>query len=231
MQEVQHRPQQNWVDGNMAQSKSFQNTSTESKQNFDPITNIGVHVTTIHCHCGNPSNQMLCHGYSARVNEDLTQALIYDSTEKNARLIGVEYIISESAFKSLPDEETKFWHSHSYILRSGIGSCPGMPKDVEKEALSHLVNTYGKTLHLWQVEKGDKLPVGAPKVMMVPIKDDQVNWNLIKQRDKDFGLDYKQLQQERKELQYPEVDPRADAWAKTGKAVYFDVREESIKID
>ena len=29
-----------------------------------------------------------------------------------ARLIGVEYIISERLFKALPEEEKRFWHSH-----------------------------------------------------------------------------------------------------------------------
>lgn len=29
-----------------------------------------------------------------------------------ARLLGVEYIISERLFNELPEEEKRFWHSH-----------------------------------------------------------------------------------------------------------------------
>lgn len=38
--------------------------------------------------------------------------LLADSDQPGARLIGVEYIISERLFKDLPPEEKKFWHSH-----------------------------------------------------------------------------------------------------------------------
>lgn len=38
--------------------------------------------------------------------------LLADSDQSGARLIGVEYIISERLFKDLPPEEKKFWHSH-----------------------------------------------------------------------------------------------------------------------
>jgi len=34
--------------------------------------------------------------YCSHLNKDVFQCVIYDSSEKNARLIGVEYIISET---------------------------------------------------------------------------------------------------------------------------------------
>jgi hypothetical protein len=36
--------------------------------------------------------------------------LIFDSNEENARLIGVEYVVSERLFKTLPEDEKKLWH-------------------------------------------------------------------------------------------------------------------------
>ena len=42
------------------------------------------------------------------------QCIIYDSDKPNARLIGIEYIISRRLFNSLPDEEKPMWHSHMY---------------------------------------------------------------------------------------------------------------------
>jgi Protein of unknown function (DUF1264) len=37
-----------------------------------------------------------------------------DSDKSNARLIGIEYIISRRLFEGLPADEKKYWHSHSH---------------------------------------------------------------------------------------------------------------------
>jgi hypothetical protein len=50
----------------------------------------------------------------SHLNEDVRQCVIYDSPDKNGRLIGVEYIISAKLFEQLPPEEKKYWHSHVY---------------------------------------------------------------------------------------------------------------------
>lgn len=50
---------------------------------------------------------------------DRFQCLIYDSNEPDARLIGVEYMISEEKFMQLPEEEKKYWHSHVHEVMSG----------------------------------------------------------------------------------------------------------------
>lgn len=43
---------------------------------------------------------------------DLRQCLLYDSAAKNARLIGVEYMIPKETYETLEPEEQKLWHSH-----------------------------------------------------------------------------------------------------------------------
>ncbi len=53
-------------------------------------------------------------------NQDMRQCAIFDSPEADARLIGVEYIISEKLFDTLSDEEKKLWHSHEYEVKGGI---------------------------------------------------------------------------------------------------------------
>jgi hypothetical protein len=51
---------------------------------------------------------MEAHHYVTVLNDDVMQAVIYDSNTKDARLMGVEYIISERLFKTLPPEEKSF---------------------------------------------------------------------------------------------------------------------------
>ena len=48
------------------------------------------------------------------------QAVIYDGNTRDARLMGVEYIISERLFNTLPPEEKKLWHSHQYEVASSL---------------------------------------------------------------------------------------------------------------
>jgi Protein of unknown function (DUF1264) len=43
---------------------------------------------------------------------DVRQCLLYDSAAKNARLIGVEYMVSKEIYETLDAEEQKLWHSH-----------------------------------------------------------------------------------------------------------------------
>ena len=41
------------------------------------------------------------------------------SDAPNARLIGIEYIISPRLFEKLPDDEKRYWHSHKHEIESG----------------------------------------------------------------------------------------------------------------
>lgn len=61
--------------------------------------------------------QVEAHHYCSHLNEEVRQCVIYDSAEPGARLIGIEYIISRRLFDSLPAEEKKFWHSHTFEVR------------------------------------------------------------------------------------------------------------------
>ena len=64
-------------------------------------------------------------------------------------MIGVEYIVSEKIFKNMPAEEKKLWHSHVYDIKSGLILAPGLSEVAEKELMTSLINTYGKTFHFW----------------------------------------------------------------------------------
>lgn len=119
-----------------------------------------------------------------------------------ARLIGVEYIISERLFRELPQDEKKYWHSHRFVdghahhapvvatwwrqaplscvplcptlcsaaslcpcrryeVGSGLLVAPRVPEVAERQDMQQLIGTYGKTWHMWQVDRGDPLPYGA----------------------------------------------------------------------
>ena len=61
--------------------------------------------------------QVEAHHFCSHITSDMRQCVIYDSNKADARLIGIEYIISRKLFETLPMEERKYWHSHSYEVR------------------------------------------------------------------------------------------------------------------
>ncbi|KAJ1029641.1 hypothetical protein NDA13_002884 [Ustilago tritici] len=70
------------------------------------------------------------HYCSCNSSGDHFQCLIYESDEPDAKLIGVEYMVSEDVFLQLPEDEKKYWHSHVHEVMGGslvlIGLRAGM---------------------------------------------------------------------------------------------------------
>lgn len=63
--------------------------------------------------------QVEAHHFCACPNAEVRQCVIYDSDRADARLIGLEYIISSELFEQLPEEEKVYWHSHKFEVQSG----------------------------------------------------------------------------------------------------------------
>ena len=74
-------------------------------QNQTPVDAVNVYVDAFHFHNGNLDRQLEAHHYCSVVNEDFIQCVLYDHNSKNARLIGIEYIISGKSFQTLPEDE------------------------------------------------------------------------------------------------------------------------------
>ena len=63
------------------------------------------------------ASQVVAHHFCSHVSGDMRQCIIYDSNKSDAKLIGIEYIISRKLFETLPAEERKYWHSHEFEVR------------------------------------------------------------------------------------------------------------------
>jgi hypothetical protein len=84
---------------------------------------------------------MEAHHYVSQLNEELYQAIIYDGTHENAKIMGVEYIISARMFQQLDAEEKMLWHSHSHEVKSGSLIAPRIPDAIEHELMEKLIST------------------------------------------------------------------------------------------
>ena len=120
-------------------------------------------------------------------------------------MMGVEYIISEKTYGSLPATERAYWHPHNYEILSGQLRLPGLPDIAEKEALRGKMNSYGKTWHVWNTgtsgQGGDALPFGAPMLAWSFNRDGEVKPELVEQRDRAMAVSTADKRRRRADLQ------------------------------
>lgn len=124
-------------------------------------------------------------------------------------------MITPRLYKTLPEEERKLWHSHVYEVKSGMlilptpAAVPSAVWDIaEQKEMEDVIGLYGKTYHFWEVDKGDKLPMGQPKLMMSLTAEDAVNEKIKEawaDRDKRFRVDSAKKRSQREYIEKPEI--------------------------
>jgi hypothetical protein len=165
--------------------------------------------------------------FCIHLRHDLHQCVIFDRNAPDARLIGIEYIISQERFRDLPEDEKRLWHSHHYEVKSGELVAPGIPDLAEHAYFSDLVTTYGKTFHTWQYDRDD-FPYGIPQLMMGFTQDGQLDETLIRARDRRLGISTASKRQNRADIGDPEVAPGANFW-QSGRTVQTRLEEMDFK--
>ena len=195
-------------------------------QREGPLGAIHAHLCGFHFYSGDMKRAVRVEHYCSHLSADVFQCVVYDSSAPTARLIGVEYIISEALFLQLPPEEKKLWHSHRYEVMSGLLTATGLSDAAEKELMTEFVSTYGKTWTLWQVDRGDQLPLGLPKLMMGFTADGQLDPKLVSERDHELHLDSAQVKTKRAGIPTRPIAEGADAW-QTGTA--FQISDVLLK--
>ncbi|GJP41993.1 hypothetical protein CLOM_g1593 [Closterium sp. NIES-68] len=200
-------------------------TGASTVQQFRPIRQIGQHLCAFHYYASDMSRQVEAHHYCSHVNEDVHQCLVYDSDQPSARLIGVEFIVSEEVFLTLPEAEQRMWHAHEYEVKSGLLFMPGLPAIAEQPIMAKLVKTFGKTWHFWQFDRGDALPLGVPQLMGAFFADGQLKPELprVEQR---YGVQMEERRKMRADLKGPEraVDQLAEQ-IKRGMGLETELKE------
>lgn len=194
-----------------AKTKTLE-TGADVLQDKTPIRQLNMYLDGFHFYNGNQKGQMEAHHYCSKLNEDVTQCVIYDGNTEDAKIMGIEYIISERLFKTLPEEEKKLWHSHVHEVKSGTLIAPGILVAAEHELMEQIVSTYGKTFHTWHTDQDKELPIGAPLLMMAFTADGQLADSLLQTRDKNFDISTAEKRQNRADIPAPAIVPGADSW-------------------
>lgn len=148
---------------------------------------------------------MEAHHYCHQMKEDFAQCTRFDSNGSNARLNGIEYIISEKLFESLPPAEKPFWHPHNGEILSGQLIAPGIPAPAERALMRSKMNSYGKTWHVWNTgHEGaapDQLPLGSAMLAWSFSRDGEAIPAMVKRRGRRLGINSNDVRKQRAELQ------------------------------
>jgi hypothetical protein len=174
-------------------------------QGNSPVAKMDIYLDGFHPMKDHPDHQMEAHHYCHQMNEDFAQCALFDGNGPQANLNGIEYIISEKLFNTLPNAEKKYWHPHNGEILSGQLIAPGIPEAAEKALMRDKMNSYGKTWHLWSTGSfsmpADKLPLGEPMLAWSFNREGEAKPGLVEERDKRIGLDTKRKRADRAELQ------------------------------
>ncbi|KAK6843236.1 maltose permease [Apiospora arundinis] len=193
-------------------------------QDFKPVKQICAHLNAFHTYADEPGRYVETNHYCSHLTSDVRQCILYDGPGPDAKLIGIEYMVTPQIYETLPAEERKLWHSHAFEVRSGMLIMPGPtsalgPQQVweaaETAEMKEVVHLYGKVYHLWQTDRGDPLPLGEPKLMTSFTEDGQFDFDkVVGDRDRRFGVDYKHKREIRKDaVPVPKIHEDADhAW-------------------
>ncbi len=193
-----------------------------------PLSNAHFHFCGIHMAKKNPHLQFItqhyCTAHSGGAEGDVFQCVLFDGTGKNAKLIGIEYLISEEAYRKLPEAEKKFWHAHTYEVLGGGLVAPEMSAKEEMDFMRVVLKLWGKAWHTWPDPK-TAVPLGEPLLIWSLMGDGQVDEKLLAQRDREFKVDTAKIRETREKafgLEAPNVAPPKDMntlgrqWTNTG---------------
>jgi hypothetical protein len=169
-----------------------------------PLANFDVYLVGFHPMKNAPESQMESHHFCRQINEDMAQCALFDGNTRSANLNGVEYIISEQLFATLPASERQYWHPHNGEILSGQLVAPGIPDAAEHALMKTKMNSYGKTWHLWNTgyngKRGDALPLGAPQLAWSFNHDGEILPNLQEERDTKLRIHTPDKRSERSDL-------------------------------
>jgi hypothetical protein len=192
-----------------------------------PLAAMSTYLNGFHMYADDMGRQVEASHFCIHLRHDLHQCVIFDRNAPDARLIGIEYIITEERFRELPDDEKRCGTAITTRSSPGSWSQRGVPELAEHAYFSDLVTTYGKTFHTWQYDRDD-FPYGIPQLMMGLTDDGQAREDLIGERDRRLGVSAARKRRSRADIPMPDVVPGANSW-ESGRTVQTSLEELDFK--
>ncbi|MEO6807967.1 MAG: DUF1264 domain-containing protein [Isosphaeraceae bacterium] len=122
-----------------------------------PLAFAGVHLLK-----DLPEHSQVAYHYCKPLNDDVSQCILYDGTGPDARLIGVEYLVTDAIYQTMPAEEKLYWHDHTNEIDAGLFRSLTQTGAAEAETLAVIRPLWGKIAHTWAT--GKTYPMGPPRL-------------------------------------------------------------------
>lgn len=122
-----------------------------------PLAFAGVHLLK-----DLPEHAQVAYHYCKPVNDDVAQCILYDGNGPDARLIGIEYLVSDALYQKMPPEEQAYWHDHKFEVDSGLLKSLTQVGAEAKKTMAGVRPLWGKVYHTWA--SGKTYPIGPPRL-------------------------------------------------------------------
>lgn len=165
-----------------------------------------LYLCAFHISKERPSFAVEAHHYCSP-QADMHQCVIYDGKGPGAKLLGIEYLVSDEQYQKLPASEKKYWHPHAYEIISGQLIAADLPKQGD-DLFKGLIKSWGKTWHTWP-DPTTKFPMGEPMLMWSANGDGQIDKAMLSKRDAQFGISTDEIRERRKSMgmEVPQIPP------------------------
>ncbi|MFQ5450019.1 MAG: DUF1264 domain-containing protein [Nitrospinaceae bacterium] len=119
----------------------------------NPLRGYTIHVTAPHVMNGEVVGPF--HHFCKPINSEVIQCILFESTDPNARMTEVEYMVSKKLARSVIPKwsHQQNWHDHKQEIATGRVAImnPTDPKK-QKELADYVSGTDGIIFHLWPKE-------------------------------------------------------------------------------
>lgn len=122
-----------------------------------PLAFAGVHLMK-----DVPERSAVAYHFCKPLNESVNQCVLYDGTGPNAKLIGIEYLVTDAMYQKFPAEEKAYWHDHKHEVDAGLIRSLTQKGEEEKATLGVVRTLWGKVYHTWA--SGEDYPRGPARL-------------------------------------------------------------------
>jgi hypothetical protein len=122
-----------------------------------PLAFAGVHLLK-----DLPERSQVAYHYCKPLNGQVSQCILYDGTGPDARLIGIEYLVTDEVYRKMPAEEKVYWHDHKHEVDAGLIRSLTQTGAEEKQTLGAVRTLWGKVYHTWA--SGTSYPRGPARL-------------------------------------------------------------------
>ena len=109
---------------------------------------------------------LIAHHYCKEVSGGLTECQIYDSDRPDAKLVGVEVIVSPQTYQTFSAAEKRRWHYHKTEIPKVSATLPDLSPEEAAKVVKKIEGTYGKVYLLRDPGKGQPA-VGQPTLSIL----------------------------------------------------------------